>query len=113
MARGYYEGMYDGDTYYPGCEEDHDLDFANPGSDSALRATNSAGGRCRSCKKRVSERDHYCKHCGTHLNPRVNPCPNCETPNVLTDDDVQLGYVCDSCAEWREQGGYWPRSWGY
>ena len=56
------------------CEE-----FADPGSDSALRAASAD-------------------------NPRNQPCPNCDTPNVLTPKDVALGYQCDSCADRAEMG---------
>ena len=59
-----------------------DMDFADPGGNSALRAASPS-------------------------NPRNLPCPNCEAPNRLTPRDVQLGYQCDSCADALE-GGFGP-----
>lgn len=56
--------------------------FADPGGNSALRAAGPG-------------------------NPRVHPCPNCETPNVLTPQDVARGYQCDRCADALE-GGWAP-----
>ena len=55
-------------------DEDHDLDFADPGGRSALRAA-------------------------TADNPRELPCPTCGSPNRLTAADVALGYQCDTCAD--------------
>ena len=56
--------------------------FANPNSNSALRA--------------ASKR-----------NPRNKPCPNCGRKNMLTPADVAKGYQCDSCADREEFGmGY-------
>lgn len=55
------------------------VDFAEPGGDSALRAT-------------------------TPSNPRNLPCPTCGWPNRLTPIDVQRGYQCDSCATAFEMG---------
>lgn len=55
-------------------------DFANPGGNSALRAA-------------------------TASNPRIHPCPTCESPNKLTQKDVGLGYCCDDCAEANEGFG--------
>lgn len=60
------------------CQHD-DLDFANEGS--ALRAA-------------------------TPSNPRIFPCPTCEAPNMLTRQDVSLGYQCDACADMAEGTGY-------
>ena len=37
-------------------------------------------------------------------NPRNCPCRNCERPNRLTPDDVNLGYQCDECADRAERG---------
>jgi hypothetical protein len=54
-------------------------EFADPGGKSALRAASKS-------------------------NPRIYPCPNCKTPNVLTAKDVQLGYQCDACADCAEGG---------
>lgn len=72
MDREYYgRGQsYDGDL---------DLDFADPGGNSALRAATSS-------------------------NPRDRPCPDCERKNVLTREDERLGYCCDRCAERKERG---------
>lgn len=56
-----------------------DLDFADPGGNSALRAA-------------------------TPTNPRDQPCPDCERPNTLTRKDVALGYCCDRCADRKERG---------
>ena len=55
--------------------------FADPSSNSALRAE-------------------------TWDNPRIFPCPVCERPNALTARDVQLGYICDHCADAREGRAY-------
>lgn len=51
------------------------LDFAEPGGRSALRA----GKRC-------------------------HPCPTCGRPNRLTKKDIQLHYQCDQCADEAERG---------
>jgi hypothetical protein len=56
-----------------------DLDFADPGGRSALRA--------------ASKR-----------NPRNLPCPTCGAKNRLTPRDRALGYQCDSCADRIERG---------
>jgi hypothetical protein len=56
-------------------------DFAQPGGNSALRAASAR-------------------------NPRIFPCPDCETPDVLTAADKALGYCCDRCADRKERGGY-------
>jgi hypothetical protein len=56
-------------------------DFAQPGGNSALRAASVR-------------------------NPRIFPCPDCETPDVLTAADKALGYCCDRCADRKERGGY-------
>lgn len=72
------------DRYFEGGDEDDfdaDLRFANPGGNSALRAA-------------------------TPDDPRIHPCPTCLTSNRLTKLDVQLGYQCDSCADFNERGGY-------
>jgi len=56
--------------------------FAEPGGNSALRASSPS-------------------------NPRNLPCPTCETPSVLTPADVRRGYQCDRCADYAEYGrGY-------
>lgn len=64
-------------------DEDFPIDgvgFADPGGNSALRAS-------------------------TRRNPRNLPCPTCKTPNVLTPADVARGYQCDRCAD-QDEGGY-------
>ena len=54
-------------------------EFADPGSNSALRAASAN-------------------------NPRNLPCPSCGTPDVLTPADRRLGYQCDRCADLCEFG---------
>ncbi|CAM6005895.1 unnamed protein product [Sphagnum balticum] len=65
------------------CEESEEMQinrmFANPGSNSALRAV-------------------------TPTHPRNLPCPTCERPNMLTPKDRALGYQCDRCADAVENG---------
>jgi len=61
-------------------DDDYD-DFADPGGNSALRAS-------------------------SHDNPRSYPCPTCGEEDVLTLKDVNLGYQCDRCADRAERGGY-------
>ena len=61
-------------------DEDCVSDFAEPGGESALRASSGS-------------------------NPRNLPCPTCGEPNLLTPKDVSLGYQCDSCAN-RAEGTY-------
>ncbi len=65
------------DEYY--YEDDYDIDFADPGGNSALRASSAS-------------------------NPRNLPCPTCGWPNRLTPADAQRGYQCDSCADAAETG---------
>ncbi len=69
----------------PNCEsgwdELGDLEFADPGGNSALRAAGPG-------------------------NPRNLPCPTCESPNRLTPKDQALGYQCDGCADRAEGGGF-------
>lgn len=62
-------------------DEDGDIEFADPGGNSALRASSAR-------------------------NPRNLPCPTCERPNRLTPADVARGYQCDSCADMAERGGF-------
>lgn len=57
-----------------------DLDFADPGGVSALRAASPT-------------------------NPRNLPCPSCGEPNRLTPADRARGYICDHCAD-RAEGTY-------
>ena len=54
--------------------------FADPGSNSSLRA--------------ASKR-----------NPRNKPCPTCGEARKLTQADVDAGYQCNGCAN-RAEGGY-------
>jgi hypothetical protein len=61
-------------------DDDNDIEFAQPGGRSALRASSKR-------------------------NPRNLPCPSCKTPNVLTPADRRAGYQCDRCAD-RDEGGY-------
>lgn len=69
----------DGERIEPD-DDDDEIEFADPGGNSALRA--------------ASER-----------NPRNLPCPTCERPNRLTPLDVMRGYQCDRCADIAERGG--------
>jgi hypothetical protein len=64
---------------YPDYDDCYDIDFAEPGGKSALRAAS---------KK----------------NPRNLPCPNCGAKNRLTPADRDLGYQCDACADKAERG---------
>lgn len=74
----FYDNGDEGDNYP---DDGDDIDFAEPGSNSALRAA-------------------------TASNPRNRPCPTCERPNKLTPHDIALGYQCNSCADRDERGGY-------
>ena len=67
--------------YWDGYGARYDVDFADPGGRSALRAASPD-------------------------NPRNLPCPTCEKPNRLTPADQARGYQCDSCADQVEHGGY-------
>ncbi len=60
--------------------EGADIDFQDPGGESALRRE-------------------------TPDNPRNCPCPTCERENMLTPKDVTLHYQCDICAR-ETEGGY-------
>lgn len=60
---------------------DFDCDFADPGGNSALRASSKT-------------------------NPRNLPCPTCGEPNRLTPADRARGYQCDNCANAQERGGW-------
>lgn len=62
-------------------EDDYldEMDFADPGGRSALRAA-------------------------TPDNPRIYPCPTCGAENRLTSKDVALGYQCNVCADRDERG---------
>lgn len=64
--------LYDDDEMRLAC----DLQFADPGGNSALRA-----------------------------GVRNLPCPTCKQPNRLTAKDKKLGYQCDPCADRAERGG--------
>ena len=58
-----------------------EIDFENPGGNSALRRA-------------------------TKANPRNLPCPTCKRSNRLTPKDKVLGYQCDSCANADEGVGF-------
>lgn len=60
-------------------DEDFDIEFADPGGNSALRASGPN-------------------------NPRNLPCPSCGDEDVLTPADRARGYCCDRCANARERG---------
>jgi predicted RNA-binding Zn-ribbon protein involved in translation (DUF1610 family) len=96
----------DDDDHYVGPEDDdgYGIAFADPGGNSALRA--STGTTCprRSCGKRVGRTHDFCSHCGQELNPRKHPCPECGAKNVLTTQDKRIGYRCDACADRAERG---------
>ena len=66
-------------SYYYEDYEDRSM-FADPGGNSALRAS-------------------------SRRNPRNLACPTCKQPNRLTPKDRALGYQCDSCAD-QAEGGY-------
>lgn len=75
QAEGDPDGSYnDGDDW-----QIDGVGFADPGGESALRAT-------------------------TPDNPRDRPCPTCEAEDVLTGFDVAAGYQCNVCAERAECG---------
>lgn len=59
--------------------DDDRIEFADPGSGSALRAASKS-------------------------NPRNLPCPNCGKKNRLTPADKARGYQCDACADRAERG---------
>ena len=59
-------------------EHEFDIDFADPGGRSALRAASKG-------------------------NPRNLPCPTCHRPNQLTPADKAKGYQCDHCADAAER----------
>jgi hypothetical protein len=72
MPRYYDDDYYDRDY-------DSEIEFADPGGRSALRAASKT-------------------------NPRNLPCPNCGAKNRLTPADRALGYQCDACADRAERG---------
>lgn len=61
-------------------DDGFNIDFADPGGRSALRAA-------------------------SRRNPRNLPCPDCGAKNVLTPADVAAGYHCDDCANRAEGYG--------
>jgi hypothetical protein len=67
------------DSYYDPDDFDLDIDFADPGGKSALRASSKT-------------------------NPRNLPCPTCGRKDMLTPKDVALHYQCDYCADAAEGG---------
>lgn len=64
----------DDETFGPDYDYGDDLCFADPTGHSALR-------------------------CATASNPRNQSCPTCGDANVLTPEDIRLGYQCDRCAD--------------
>lgn len=66
---------------YDDDDPDGDFDFADPTGVSSLRRA-------------------------TESNPRNLPCRQCGRENVLTPKDRSLGYVCDTCANLNERGGF-------
>jgi ribosomal protein L37AE/L43A len=62
-------------------DDDDEMQFADPGGRSALRAASKG-------------------------NPRDLPCPTCGEPNRLTRADQMRGYQCDACADRAEGGSY-------
>lgn len=76
MKRRRYMSGYDTQDEY-----DMDVDFADPGGRSALRAASKS-------------------------NPRNLPCPDCGRKNVLTPKDREQGYCCNRCAD-RNEGTYY------
>lgn len=60
---------------------DDDIQFADPGGRSALRAASKD-------------------------NLRNLPCPTCGEPDMLTPEDMARGYQCDPCADKAERGGW-------
>lgn len=77
MAINYDE--FEGDPEDEDFNEEFDLDFADPGGRSALRAASTD-------------------------NPRNLSCPTCGAQNVLTPQDRALGYQCNECANQAERG---------
>lgn len=76
-----YDPRYDDYDEEPGYGEglEDEIQFADPGGNSALRAA-------------------------TPRNPRNLPCPTCKQPNRLTPADRAQGYQCDDCADRAERG---------
>ena len=68
----------DFETDFDDLDDNEELDFADPGGRSALRAANAT-------------------------NPRNLPCPTCGEPDRLTPADRARGYQCDACAD-RDEG---------
>jgi hypothetical protein len=73
--------LHDDDDDDDYSDEDDRIVFANEGS--ALRAE-------------------------TPYNLRIYPCDTCGGKNLLTREDVRLGYQCDTCAD-KQEG----RGWGW
>lgn len=69
----------DFDDYPPDDDDEDELQFADPGGTSALRAE-------------------------TPTNPRNLPCPTCKARDVLTQADRAAGYCCNVCADRNEMG---------
>jgi hypothetical protein len=64
-------GFEESQRWFDGRDE---VEFAEPGANSALRAASAS-------------------------NPRNQPCPTCDWPNRLTPADVARGYQCNKCAD--------------
>ena len=80
-AAGASEAFYEEHGYHQDEYDEFDIEFADPGGRSALRAASRS-------------------------NPRNLPCPTCGKPNRLTPADRACGYQCDSCADALERGGW-------
>lgn len=72
-------GRYYDDEDDFGDYDQNEIEFADPGGNSALRAASKS-------------------------NPRNLPCPTCKRKNMLTPADRALGYQCDICADACENG---------
>jgi hypothetical protein len=71
---------------YPEEEDDDRSMFQDPGGNSALRRA-------------------------TASNPRIHRCPTCGGQNRLTQEDINLHYQCDECADAAELGIDGPDYW--
>lgn len=88
------------DNYYE--DRDDDINFADPGGTSSLRAAYGVhNGKCESCGGVADNADNFCRNCGKEFNQRNISC-SCGRPNMLTAEDKALGYCCDMCARRNE-----------
>jgi hypothetical protein len=85
--------------------EDDGIHFADPGGRSALRAATHERCPSHQCHQKLQPNWSWCPGCGTRLNPRKHDCRGCGAKRILTDEDVSLGYQCDTCAD-RAEGIY-------